>query len=224
MGFPSEIPVMILTNATLFPQAFLPLRIFEPRYVRMLEDSLHSHRLFAVAMQKPGRQQEIPCPVAGLGLVRASVTAADGTSSLVLQGLARIELAAVVRYRPYRVHRVRLLVSSVQNRLAADALTARVLELVAERLKPAPRPAEPGTGSSGADPAAAPGGDPVPGLEVFPDLTHLDHPEEVADLISWTLLGDPLQRQVLLETLDVELRLRRLIRFLMAGAAGATSN
>ena len=43
MKLPSEVPVMTLPNATLFPQALLPLYIFEPRYRRMLADTLASH-------------------------------------------------------------------------------------------------------------------------------------------------------------------------------------
>ncbi|MEP6664219.1 MAG: LON peptidase substrate-binding domain-containing protein, partial [Verrucomicrobiota bacterium] len=35
---------MTLPNATLFPQALLPLHIFEPRYRKMLADALGSHR------------------------------------------------------------------------------------------------------------------------------------------------------------------------------------
>jgi Lon protease-like protein len=224
MEFPSELPVMILTNATLFPQAFLPLHIFEPRYRRMLEDSLHSHRLFVIAMQKPARRREIPSGVAGLGLVRAAVTAQDGTSNVVLQGLVRIALAEAVAYRPYRVHRIRVLRSTVRNRVAVDALTARVLELVAERLKPA---ASSATAADGDAPPASPPG-PVPSPAAEPEaasiLARLDHPEEVADLISWTLVSDPLQRQLLLETLDVEMRLRRLIRFLLAGTERPKTN
>ena len=42
MKLPSEVPVMTLPNATLFPQALLPLYIFEPRYRQMLADSLNS--------------------------------------------------------------------------------------------------------------------------------------------------------------------------------------
>ena len=49
MDLPSEVPVMTLPNATLFPQALLPLHIFEPQYRRMLKDVLHSDRMFAVA-------------------------------------------------------------------------------------------------------------------------------------------------------------------------------
>src|SRR3974390_2608730 len=107
MKIPREVPVMTLPNATLFPQALLPLYIFEPRYRQMLADALHSHRMFSIAMQKPGSSRESPLPVAGLGLIRVSVGHRDGTSHLILQGLSRVELHAIVRESPYRVYRVR---------------------------------------------------------------------------------------------------------------------
>src|ERR1044071_3327833 len=107
MDLPNEIPVMVLPNAILFPQAMLPLYIFEPRYRQMLSDVLDSHRMFSVALRRPGRTRETPSRVAGLGLVRASVGNPDGTSHLVLQGIARVQLTEPVRYRPYRVQKIR---------------------------------------------------------------------------------------------------------------------
>ena len=80
---------MTLPNVILFPHAMLPLFIFEPRYRRMIEDVLESHRMFCVAMQKPGAMRESPVGIAGLGMVRACVKKKDGTSNLVLQGLRR---------------------------------------------------------------------------------------------------------------------------------------
>ena len=70
---PGKTPLMILSNATLFPGAILPLNIFEPRYRRMLSDVLESHRMFAIAMRRSGARREVPMPVACLGVVRVCV-------------------------------------------------------------------------------------------------------------------------------------------------------
>src|SRR5438094_10116512 len=105
MKIPLEVPVMTLPNATLFPQALLPLYIFEPRYRQMLADALHSDRMFSVAMQRPGSRREVPSPVAGLGLIRVSVGQRDGTLHLTLQGIARVELEGAQRYQPSRIQR-----------------------------------------------------------------------------------------------------------------------
>lgn len=222
MELPSEVPVMTLPNAILFPHAFLPLYIFEPRYQRMLKDSLGSHRMFTVAMRRPGQRRDVPSAVAGLGLIRASVSRQDGTSNLVLQGIARVELAEVVRYRPYRVQRIRPLRSQTSDSLAVEALTMKVLEIVSGRLAAGEQLTSLPSGQLQVTTAGGDDDDPTnPGVEL---MAELKNPGQVADLVSWTLLSDPMQRQTLLETLDVEFRLRRLIHFLMAEKGGSGNN
>src|SRR5436190_15311954 len=135
MEIPSEVPVMTLPNVTLFPQALLPLYIFEPRYRRMLADALDSHRMFSVAMRKPGGKREMPVPIAGLGLIRVSVGHNDGTSHLILQGLARVELKEAVLYKPYRIQRIRPLETPPCDNVKVDALVAKVRELLEERIE-----------------------------------------------------------------------------------------
>src|SRR5580704_15123763 len=180
MKLPSEVPVMTLPHATLLPQAFLPLYIFEPRYRQMLRDSLGSARMFSVAMQKPGRVRESPSPVAGLGLIRGSVEHEDGTSHLLLQGIARVELVETVRYKPYRIQRIRPLESPPSNDVAVDALLAKVRAMLDDRIKLGlsfcpPFPQDPQS------PPVLPGFPPSDALEFLDQITD---PGQVADLIS----------------------------------------
>jgi ATP-dependent Lon protease len=205
---------MTLPNATLFPQAFLPLFIFEPRYRQMLADALHSDRMFSVAMQKPGSTRETPSPVAGLGLIRVSVGHRNGTSHLVLQGLARVELAETVRYKPYRIQRIRPLRTPPCDNVTVDALIAKVRDLLAERSDlgltlPFPVMASGKSESDPAPPSFSP-------KEVMQYLDSITDPEQVVDLVSCAVLPGGVERQAILETVDVEARLRRLIHFLLA--------
>src|SRR4051794_40633981 len=135
MEIPPEAAVMILPEVTLFPQALLPLHIYEPRYRRMLADALTGTRQFIVAMQKPGYVREVPSTIAGLGLVRVSVENPDGTSHLILQGVRRVELVETVRYKPYRIHKLRPVESITNDSPTVDALLAKVRDLVTERIK-----------------------------------------------------------------------------------------
>jgi ATP-dependent Lon protease len=213
MKLPREVPIMTLPNATLFPQALLPLYIFEPRYRQMLADALHSHRMFSVAMQRPGSSREVPAPVAGLGLIRVSVGHRDGTSHLILQGLARVELEETVRYKPYRVQRIRPLSSPPCDNVKVDALLAKVRELLEERLRlglPFPFPVmSPGHAATAQmSPAFSP-------KEILGYLDSITDPEQTADLVSCAVLPDASERQSILETVDVEARLRRLIQYLL---------
>jgi Lon protease-like protein len=173
--------------------------------------------MFSVALQKPGRTRETPSAIAGLGLVRASVGNRDGTSHLVLQGIARVQLAEPVRYKPYRVQRIRPLETTGSDSVVVDALAAKVLELVATRLeqgfelpvhvlKQLSRQHDEQSGDS-----------PMFSLkQVIHYLVSLENPDQLADLISCTLLPGARERQTILETPNLEDRLKRLIHFLLA--------
>ncbi len=216
MVLPSEVPVMTLPNAILFPQVMLPLFIFEARYRKMLRDVLESHRIFAVAMQKPGSPKGTPASIAGLGLIRAAVTHPDGTSHLILQGVARINLTETVKQRPYRIEKFKLLETKRHDSVAVDALTVKVLDLVTERFKQGfPFPI-----LNQLLKMDAQGESPAPNgasLDTIVDyLAKLENPDQLADLVSCTLLAAPTQRQVILETVDLETRLKHLIHFLKA--------
>jgi len=214
MQLPDVVPVMTLPSATLFPQALLPLYIFEPRYRRMLKDALNSNRMFSVAMQKPGRTRETPCGIAGLGLIRVSVGHQDGTSHLILQGLTRVKLTETVQYKPYRVQRIQALSAEEKDNVTVDALVAKVHELVEQRLElapfPSPFPITPKVESASHKPTA------FSKQEVLNYLNQLPNADHVADLVSCALLSDAGERQTILETVDVEPRLKHLIHFLMA--------
>lgn len=214
MQLPDAVPIMTLPSATLFPQALLPLYIFEPRYRRMLTDALNSDRMFSVAMQKPGRTRETPCPIAGLGLIRVSVGHNDGTSHLILQGITRVQLKETVQYKPYRVQRIQALTAENPDNVAVDALIAKVHELVEQRLDLAPFPSPFPVKKSAAPEASQP--TVFTKDEVLKYLEKLPSADQVADLVTCALLSDAGERQTILETVPVEPRLKHLIHFLMA--------
>ncbi len=210
MELPREVPVMVLRNTTLFPLAPLPLFIFEPRYRRMLADALESHRMLCVAMRKPGSRSETPMTVAGLGLIRVAVTHPDGTTHLILQGLVRVALRQMVRLRPYRVARIEPLATPPCDNVKTDALLAKVRELVQEGFDlglPLVFPLLPPSQHAKPPPDFA--------AQMLGLLNSITDPEEAADLVSCAILPDARQRQAMLETLEVETRLRRLIQFLL---------
>lgn len=217
MELPDAVPVMTLPSATLFPQALLPLYIFEPRYRQMLSDMLKTDRMFSVAMQKPGKQRESPCQVAGLGLIRVSVGHQDGTSHLILQGLARVELIETVRTRPYRVANIRALEAPTTDNVVIDALVAKVQELVEERVRlgPFPFPFSAFKKPAGSKKKGGTGQTQFSPKEILDYLDSLKDANQVADLVSCALLPGALERQTILETVNLEERLKHLVHFLI---------
>lgn len=188
---PDEVPVMTLPETALFPQALMPLHIFEPRYRQMLRDALATNRLFAVAGLNPKGAGdpagfEPPHRVATLGMIRACQKNDNGTSNLLLQGLCRIEILAITRDEPYRRIRVRTLASEAgaseaQNR----SLRLELARLISVKLKLAARGAE----------------------EMATFLRTVEDPEAFVDIAAFSLCEDAGLKQRLLETLDVHRRL-----------------
>src|SRR6476660_9208478 len=130
---PDRVPVMPLPGALLFPNALLPLHIFEPRYQEMLELALREHRMFSVALINPQRTQWNSTDdffhVAGVGLIRACVGRGDGTSNLILQGLRRVRFSAFDQSFPFPIAHIEPLESKTSSSVETDALGAKVLEL-----------------------------------------------------------------------------------------------
>lgn len=214
MQLPGEVPVIVLPNVTLFPQALLPLYICERRQKLMLVDALETHRVLCVAMQRPESTREAPATVGGLGLIRVAVRHNDGTAHVMLQGLARVAVLGRVYGRPYRVHRIQPLPQIPANELVVEALIAKVRELVQERLNlglPFPLLTETGITTTGLQklPESL-------AQELMKYLNQVDNPELVVDLVSCSMLRGPEARQRILETVDLETRLRYLVRFLKA--------
>jgi len=203
MEIPDEAPVMTLPNVTLFPQALMRLHIFEPRYRQMLEEVLHTRRMIIIAMRKPGSSREVPFAIAGLGLVRVCMKQADGTSAVILEGISRVELVRTVKRKPFRVSRIRALPTPIRDSVTIDALMAKVRDLVTERIEQELPPLEGGFKKP-------------PVKEIVACLETLNDPDRIADLVSWSLLKGAAERQTIMETIEVEARLKHLIHFLMA--------
>ncbi len=198
LNLPAHAPVMVLPGVSLFPHSLMPLYIFEPRYREMLAWSLEQQRMFCVALLKPGvteaRTPDDFHHTIGLGLVRACVAREDGTSHLMLQGLARVRLTGFVQDTPFRIAEIRELPSQPPEAHEAELLTAKLLGVCAQLRET--------------------------GLQVpealDKQLAQIEDAAVLGDVIAHTFLREPRHRQDVLEELRVGERLRLLIRHLTA--------
>jgi Lon protease-like protein len=199
LNLPSEAPVMVLPNAVLVPNALLPLHIFEPQYRAMLRWCLERDRLFCIALRQPNAKESTPAnflPIGGIGLVRACVRAQDGTSNLILQGLARVKFDSLVQSDPFRIARIGEFPSDCPNLVEAEALGTKVVEICGKLHE------------QGLELPAA----------LVEKLRQVTDPELLADIVTQTFIREPMQQQRLLEEASVSERMRLLIRYLQAGA------
>lgn len=89
---PSELPLFPLPGVALLPQARLPLNIFEPRYLNMVEDAMHSHQL--IGMIQPAEETDGLAPVGCAGRIQFYHETDDGRMEILLTGICRFEPGA----------------------------------------------------------------------------------------------------------------------------------
>jgi len=105
---PPTIPIFPLPNVVLFPNVFLPLHIFEPRYRTMVADSLAGDRIIGMTLLQPGfegdyRGNPAVYAVGCAGVITHAERLPDGRSNVVLRGLEKFRIVEEDHSRPYRV-------------------------------------------------------------------------------------------------------------------------
>jgi len=110
----AAIPIFPLPQVVLFPEAVLPLHVFEPRYRTMLRDCLATHGALVIAHIVGGEDEHGRpriAPIAGGGVVIEDQTLPDGRSNIVVLGKARLRLEELEpdASRPYRMARATVL-------------------------------------------------------------------------------------------------------------------
>ena len=191
---PPSIPLFPLPNVVLFPNVFLPLHIFEPRYREMVADALKGDRIIGMALLRAGYESnyEGRPPVYDIGcagVITHSQRLADGRYDIVLRGLHRFRITSEDNSRSYRIGEVQAL----PDVIAPDEITPlrhqrqrleTVLAAAVERVRAEPR-----------FPPSVPDEDLVNALAQYLDL-------------------DVMERQALLECDGVLARCRALIDLL----------
>lgn len=108
-SLPAVIPLFPLQGALLLPRAELPLNIFEPRYLAMVQDAMNADQVIGIIQPRDTGDQSRPglYSVGCAGKIMAMVEADDGRRLITLRGLTRFaildEMACTTAYRQARV-------------------------------------------------------------------------------------------------------------------------
>jgi Lon protease-like protein len=107
---PDVLPLFPLSGALLLPRGQLPLNIFEPRYLAMIDDVLRSHRMIGMIQPDPeGAERPVPplFRVGCAGRITQFAETGDGRYVISLTGVARFALVEeLVTTTPYRQSRI----------------------------------------------------------------------------------------------------------------------
>ena len=203
---PPALPLFPLPNVVLFPNVFLPLHIFEPRYRAMVADALEGDRMIGMVLLRPGWEGNYEgrppvYPVGCSGLITHHERLPDGRYNIVLRGVEKFrileerdeerdeEKEADGAGTAYRVARVEILhepfIEAERNKVRAARLRLEALLV----------PKAQGRGAE---------------TKVAPDMAD----EDVVHALAQYMALEPLEKQALLERRGLLARCRSLIELL----------
>ncbi len=100
MNFPKVIPVFPLSNFIMFPNTSVPLNIFEPRYIEMINDSMRAEKLIGMIQPKKTADKKIIpelYKVGCLGKIRSFQETEGGTFLIELKGIIRFSILSEIQ-------------------------------------------------------------------------------------------------------------------------------
>jgi Lon protease-like protein len=127
---PPTIPIFPLPNVVLFPNVFLPLHIFEPRYRQMVEEALNGDRIVGMVLLRPGWERDYDgrpavYPLGCAGVITHAERLADGRFNIVLRGMEKFRVTSEEAGKPYRLAHVEPVPEPAADSLRAEMRSER---------------------------------------------------------------------------------------------------
>ncbi len=126
---------LFLLNTVLFPQARLPLHVFEPRYREMIDRCLKEDLALGILLIKEGDEVGGPATPHAIGTIARIVDVArlaDGRMNIIVAGVTRFELHEQFSDRAYLTGRVRLLPDENVDLKKSERVARRTARLFRE--------------------------------------------------------------------------------------------
>jgi ATP-dependent Lon protease len=129
---PEELPILPLRGLVVYPLTAVPIRVGQPRSIKLVDDAVVEKRLIGlVASKDPELQEPGPDDVHRVGTV-ASVhrlfKAPDETITLIMQGLRRIEIEEFTTEDPYLMAKVHEIPEVVEETVEVKALQRSIVD------------------------------------------------------------------------------------------------
>ena len=108
-NLPKTIAVFPLSNFIIFPHTTVPLNVFEPRYIEMIQDSIKTNKLIGLVQPKNNDDGSIPSlhKIGCLGKITSFKDTSDGRYLIDLKGLTRFETTKEIKNdKPYRMFEI----------------------------------------------------------------------------------------------------------------------
>ena len=137
VNLPSRIPVFPLSNFIIFPDTMVPLNIFEPRYIQMIDDCMKSDRIIGM-IQPKNSSSKIPelYNIGCAGKITSFNETNDGRYLIVLNGISRFKIIKEINSeRLYRKFDVSFTEYNKDSGASSTEIKFSDLELIFKNLK-----------------------------------------------------------------------------------------
>ena len=195
--FGTELPILPIRNAVLFPGAVAPFDVGREKSVALVEDvdSLPAPVIAIFAQRDPSCDDpgyEDLHPVGCAARVLKALKHSSGNYSLILQGLTRIRLERVIQDQPYLMSKIEKIEEPDSEDVEAEALALSLRDIAKQLIQLMPElPREAGS-----------------------LIDSIQAPGALADLVAANLDAPVEEKAHLIETLDVKDRIRKVLRLL----------
>ena len=194
---PSDVIALVpMRNVVLFPHVLMPITVGRTKSIATVEYALQSNASIGIVLQRDATVDEpgidTLCPMGTLANIVRHVSSTDGSYHVVCQGVARFQIEELVAGYPFLAARVKQVEETEQVSTQVEALALQLRERAIEILSLLPGiPAE---------------------LAQVLQATHA--PSHLADITASLLDTEVNEKQMLLETINIEERLQKVLQIL----------
>lgn len=190
--FPTQLPILPLGDLVIFPHMVVPLLVTSPQSIRLIDDVVAGDRYVGVTLQKIADQehprladlQEYGCVTRVMRMLKFP----DDTVRVLVQGLKRMKLVRSVAETPYLVAQIELQEDIIEPGIELSALTRTVANQFQQVIDLSPNLSD----------------------ELKIAIQNIDDPGKLADVIASNINLSLEEKQGLLETNDIRVRLSLL--------------
>src|SRR5687768_1630577 len=187
---PINLPVLPIRNIVVFPGTVMPLNVGRQKSKNLLDDVMPGDKLIGVVTQKNPEVEDPKAddlyPVGVVCMILKLFKLPDGNQSIIVHGLARFRVMEMPQNDPYARAQVEVLEDRLEPSPSIDALLNSVRQQANRVIELSPNTPD----------------------EAAQVLNSINNPSALADFLAANLQADTAEKQLLLEELDVEKRLR----------------
>jgi ATP-dependent Lon protease len=189
---PAQLPILPLSDVVVFPHMVAPLLVSNPQFIRLIDEVVAGDRLVGVTLQKnPDDEQPRREQLQSVGCIARVVRMLkfpDESVRVLIQGLKRMRIGEMVSEKPFLVAHISPIEDVVEGGIELAALTRNAAGQFQEIIKLSPSLPD----------------------ELKVTVLNVEEPGKLSDIIAANLNLSLDEKQDMLETADVRLRLSLL--------------